>query len=218
MSYKIQLNQQTFHTERIFCIGRNYVQHIEELQNELPAAPVIFMKPASCLVKSGQSIPYPTHGQEMHHEAEIVVLIGKSGKAKQVQEARTFIAGLSIGIDFTLRDVQRQLKEKGLPWERAKAFDHSAPIGDFIPLSGTIDLTNLDIRCWVNEDLRQEGNSAQMIYRIETLIVELSHIWQLNAGDLIYTGTPAGVSTVKIGDVIRVENSQIGRFEWKITA
>jgi acylpyruvate hydrolase len=201
---------------RIFCIGRNYVEHVRELSNLVPTKPVVFIKPLSCLVKPGESIHFPRHGKELHHEVEIVVKVGKEGRARTEDEASSFVSAITIGLDLTLRDVQEDLKKKGLPWEIAKAFDQSAPIGDFIPYDRKLDLRNISFDCKVNGIERQRGNSGMMIFSIERLLVELSQIWLLYPGDLIYTGTPSGVGPLKVGDTIEIEGEKIGSFLWKI--
>jgi acylpyruvate hydrolase len=199
---------------RIFCIGRNYVEHVRELSNMVPTKPVVFIKPVTCLVKPGEHIHFPKHGKELHHEVEIVVKVGKEGRVRNEEEAPSFISAITIGLDLTLRDVQEELKKKGLPWEIAKAFDQSAPIGDFIPYDQTLDLKNISFGCRVNGIERQRGNSHYMIFSIERLLVELSQIWLLFPGDLVYTGTPSGVGPLKIGDTIEIESEKIGSFSW----
>jgi 2-keto-4-pentenoate hydratase/2-oxohepta-3-ene-1,7-dioic acid hydratase in catechol pathway len=202
--------------ERVFCIGRNYVEHAQELSNVIPSKPVIFIKPASCLVGPGEKIHFPKHGKELHHEVEIVVKVGREGRPGTEEEALSFISAITIGLDLTLRDVQEDLKKKGLPWEIAKAFEQSAPLGDFIPYDQSLDLSNISFGCNVNGIQRQRGNTGEMIFSIPRLLVELSKIWTLLPGDLIYTGTPSGVGPLKIGDIIEAESDQIGSFSWSI--
>ena len=214
MEFKIE--NETFTARRIFCVGRNYVAHARELNNELPETPVIFMKPSTCLVPPGVPLTFPPHGKELHHEVEVVILIGKDGRVQERKEASAFIRGVTLGLDLTLRDVQSGLKAKGLPWEKAKAFEQSAPIGDFTAYPGKIDLSNLEFFCRVNGDLRQQGNTRLMIFPVETLLVELSKIWQLRRGDLIYTGTPAGVAALNRGDRIEIGSDTLGSFFWQI--
>ncbi len=210
------VDQQTFTANRIFCVGRNYVAHAQELKNEVPDTPVIFMKPVSALVLPDQSVPFPAHGADLHHEVEVVILIGQAGRAHTPAEAASLISGLTLGLDLTLRDVQNKLKTKGLPWELAKAFDASAMIGHFTPYTPAIDLTSLSFACHVNNELRQQGCTDQMIFPIQTLLVFISSIWQLQPGDLIYTGTPAGVGPLKPGDQITISADWAGRFSWNI--
>jgi len=213
---ELRIDQTLFQPGRVFCIGRNYVEHIRELNNELPQKPVIFMKPGTCLVPPGSDVSKPRHGIELHHETEIVVLIGKRGRATTSQEARSFIAGLTIGLDLTLRDVQNELKKKGLPWELAKAFEQSAPIGLFKPYDGSFRLDDISFSASVNGEVRQQGNSNLMIFSIERLVTELSTIWELRPGDLIFTGTPAGVGPLEPGDTITITSDQFGSFSWHI--
>jgi 2-keto-4-pentenoate hydratase/2-oxohepta-3-ene-1,7-dioic acid hydratase in catechol pathway len=203
---------------RIFCIGRNYAEHAAELANPLPAAPVIFMKPPSSLVRAGQPIHFPHHGQELHHEVELVVKIGRAGRVGALDQALSYVAGISLGLDLTLRDLQQQLKQKGLPWEVAKAFDQSAPIGEFVACDASIDLGDIAFRCSVNGVQRQAGNSRDMIFPVARLLVELSRIWTLQPGDLLFTGTPAGVGPLRIGDRVEIASDLIGSFAWSIVA
>lgn len=203
---------------RIFCIGRNYAEHAKELQNEVPGQPVIFMKPPSALVLPGQPISMPKHGKDLQHEVELVVKIGNHGRAATMQAARNMITGLSLGLDLTLRDLQLNLKTKGLPWEMAKAFDGSAPVGYFTPLTSKLDLGNIDLCCEVNGQLRQLGNTGDMIFPVEQLVIAISAIWKLRPGDLIYTGTPAGVGSLKVGDIVTLKSPQLGRFSWNVLA
>jgi 2-keto-4-pentenoate hydratase/2-oxohepta-3-ene-1,7-dioic acid hydratase in catechol pathway len=201
---------------RVFCIGRNYVEHVHELKNIIPTKPVVFIKPVSCLVGPGEKIHFPKHGKELHYEVEIVVEVGQEGKAITEEEALSFISSITIGLDLTLRDVQEDLKKKGLPWEIAKAFEQSAPIGNFVPYDQSVDLKNISFGCKVNGIERQRGNTGEMIFSIGKLLVELSKIWMLCPGDLIYTGTPSGVGPLKIGDLIEIESDLTGSFSWSI--
>ncbi len=201
---------------RIFCIGRNYVEHIQELKNIIPTKPVVFIKPASCLVEPGEKIHFPKHGSELHYEVEIVVQVGSEGRVVREEEALSFISSITVGLDLTLRDVQEDLKKKGLPWEIAKAFEQSAPIGNFVPYDQSVDLNNISFGCKVNGLERQRGNTGKMIFSIGKLLVELSKIWVLRPGDLIYTGTPSGVGPLKIGDSIEIESDLTGSFSWSI--
>jgi 2-keto-4-pentenoate hydratase/2-oxohepta-3-ene-1,7-dioic acid hydratase in catechol pathway len=202
--------------ERVFCIGRNYVEHTHELSNIIPTKPVVFIKPASCLVEPGEKIHFPKHGNLLHHEVEIVVKVGWEGRVNTEEEALSFISSITVGLDLTIRDVQEELKKKGLPWEIAKAFEQSAPIGDFIPYDQSFDLNDISFACKVNGIERQRDNTGNMIFSIGKLLVELSKIWVLHPGDLIYTGTPSGVGPLKIGDVVEVESDPIGSFSWSI--
>ena len=204
------------HCARIFCIGRNYAEHIQELSNTVPTKPVVFIKPASCLVKPGEKIHFPKHGKELHHEVEIVVKVSSEGRVVREEEALSYVSGVSVGLDLTLRDVQTDLKKKGLPWEIAKAFEQSAPIGDFVPYDKSVDLNNISFGCRVNGIEKQRGNSRDMIFSIPKLLVELSKIWVLRPGDLLFTGTPSGVGPLKVGDSIEIKSNLTGSFSWSI--
>ena len=191
---------------RIFCIGRNYAAHAAELGNELPDEPVVFIKPESCLIREGEAVIFPIHGNDLHHEAEVVVEIGKNKS----------ISRIGIGLDLTLRDVQSSLKSKSLPWEKSKAFDGSSPLGKMIDFNGQ-DLKNLNIGCRVNGEIRQDGNTSLMLFSIEEIIQHLQSIWALREGDLIYTGTPKGVGPLKKGDIVEVFSAEIGISNWVIS-
>jgi 2-keto-4-pentenoate hydratase/2-oxohepta-3-ene-1,7-dioic acid hydratase in catechol pathway len=202
---------------RIFCIGQNYIAHIKELSNPMPEKPVIFMRPLSCLVPPGEEIHFPKHGKLLHYEVEIVVRIGKQGQNINEEEALSYIDAVTLGADLTLRDLQKQAKDKGLPWEEAKSFEQSAPLGEFLPYNPVaVNLKDLNFTCKINGELRQNGNTDDMLFGFERLIAELSKIWILRPGDMIYTGTPSGVGPLQIGDRIEVENYQIGAFSWSI--
>jgi 2-keto-4-pentenoate hydratase/2-oxohepta-3-ene-1,7-dioic acid hydratase in catechol pathway len=214
---KLSVGSHVYTPSRIFCVGMNYVEHIRELKNEIPSSPVIFMKPTTCLVPPGGSIPFPAHGHELHYETELVVLIGQEGRPRTQEEARAAIGGISLGLDMTLRDVQQQLRSKGKPWELCKAFDHSAPFGHFAPLLPSMNLGALNFTGSVNGRITQQGTTSDLVFPIATLICYLAEIWTLYPGDLLYTGTPKGVGPVKRGDQLSVEAPWCGRFEWTIT-
>lgn len=185
---------------KIICIGRNYADHAKELNNAVPTEPVIFMKPDSALLPKNRPFFIPEFSNNVHHELELVVRINKIGKHIQEKFAHKYYQEVTVGIDFTARDIQNQLKEKGLPWEKAKAFDGSAPIGKFIDKNELGDLNQLDISLKSNGELVQQGNTTDMIFKIDQLIEYISQYYTLKIGDLIYTGTPAGVAQVNIGD------------------
>jgi len=195
----------------------NYVAHIRELNNPIPDRPVIFMKPTTCLVPPGETLVYPSHGRELHYETEVVVLIGREGRPGTEEEARSTIGGISLGLDMTLRDVQLALRPQGHPWELCKAFDQSAPIGTFVPLLPSTDLATLEFTGKVNGNIKQQGNTSDLVFSITTLIRYLGTIWTLKPGDLIYTGTPVGVGPVFRGDRLTVEAPWCGCFEWTIS-
>jgi 2-keto-4-pentenoate hydratase/2-oxohepta-3-ene-1,7-dioic acid hydratase in catechol pathway len=200
---------------RVFCIGRNYSEHARELDNPVPAEPVVFMKPANCLVRPGTAIPFPGHGEDLQHEVEIVLRIGAGGRHISPDAAMSHIDAVTVGFDLTLRDVQQELKAKGLPWEKAKAFEGSAPLGEWAA-AGAVDTTATKFRCYVGETLRQEGDTREMLFPVPELLAHLSSIWTLAAGDLVFTGTPAGVGPVLPGDRLTAEADGIGRFAWDV--
>ena len=190
---------------KILCIGRNYSEHIKELGNPTPDAPVIFIKPASSVIGDGEAIVIPPYSHDCHHEAELALLIGRKGKDIPVDQAMEAIAGYGVGIDLTLRDVQSELKKKGLPWEIAKGFDTSCPLSTFVEASHVADPQNLQIRMTVNGEVRQDGNTSMMIHRIPSIISYMSGRFTLEPGDVILTGTPAGVSRIVSGDRLMAE-------------
>lgn len=184
---------------KIFCVGRNYSEHAKELGNAVPENPVIFSKPDTALLKNGEAFYLPDFSNDVHHEAELVIRINKMGKKIQEKFARNYFNEIGFGIDFTARDLQSQLKEKGLPWELAKAFDGSAPLGEFMNVEN-MPLDNISFSLLKNGQMVQSGNTAQMIFSFEKIVSFVSGYFTLKVGDLIYTGTPAGVSKVNIGD------------------
>jgi fumarylpyruvate hydrolase len=212
----LQLGSQNYSPQRIFCIGKNYAEHVKELGGRAPGQPVVFMKPVSCLVSPGETIRMPTHGNNLHHEAEVVVLIGTPGKDIPESTAAAHIAGLTLGLDLTLRDVQSAMKKKGWPWEISKAFDDSAPCGHPVAYDENIPLDNISFECRVNDEVCQTGNSGEMMFPIPTLVHYLSGIWELMEGDLIFTGTPAGVGPLHPGDRITLHSDLLGTFEWSL--
>lgn len=185
---------------KIICIGRNYAAHIEELKNEKPGKPVVFLKPDTALLKGGAPFFYPDFSTNIHHEIELVLKISKEGKYIQPQFAHRYFEEIGLGIDFTARDLQDQCKAKGLPWEIAKAFNGSAPIGEFKSVAELGNLQNIDFHLEINGELKQKGNTSLMLFDFATIISYVSQFFTLKKGDLIYTGTPAGVGPVQIGD------------------
>jgi len=198
-------NGRHFPIGKILCIGRNYTEHIKELGNATPDAPVIFIKPASSVIGEGEMIVIPPYSSDCHHEVELALLIGRKGKDIPADQAMGSIAGYGVGIDLTLRDVQSELKKKGLPWEIAKGFDTSCPLSAFVEASGVADPQNLRIRMTVNGEVRQDGNTSMMIHRIPAIIRHMSNCFTLEPGDVILTGTPAGVSRIVSGDHLTAE-------------
>ena len=185
---------------KIFCIGRNYVAHAKELGNDVPDEPVIFMKPKSALLQAHTPFYYPEFSNELHYEAELVLRICKNGKYIQERFANKYYNGVTVGIDFTARDIQNDLKSKGLPWEKAKAWDNSAVIGKWIDLKPEINKSDINFCLYKNKELVQQGNSGQMIFSFDQIIANISNYFSLNIGDLVFTGTPAGVGECVVGD------------------
>ncbi|MBK7763468.1 MAG: fumarylacetoacetate hydrolase family protein [Bacteroidetes bacterium] len=185
---------------KIFCVGRNYAEHAKELQNEIPSSPVIFMKPHTALLSDGKDFYYPNFTNDLHYECEIVLRICKNGKAISEKFASTYYDAITLGIDFTARDLQQHQKEKGLPWEIAKAFDHSAVIGNWKTISNEEKAKPLLFKLDKNGETVQNGNTADLMYSFEKIIAYISSFFTLNMGDIIFTGTPQGVGPVKIGD------------------
>jgi 2-keto-4-pentenoate hydratase/2-oxohepta-3-ene-1,7-dioic acid hydratase in catechol pathway len=186
---------------KIICIGRNYVKHIEELKNERPDSPVIFLKPDSAVLLPRNPFVIPPFSADVHYEVEVIVKIDKVGKFIDQKFAHKYYDEISLGIDFTARDLQEQLRSKGLPWEKAKAFDGSAVIGEFFPKEN-FDLLNLGFQLYKNEILVQNGNTRQMLWKIDEIIAYVSQYFTLKKGDIIFTGTPEGVGRVDPDDVL----------------
>jgi 2-keto-4-pentenoate hydratase/2-oxohepta-3-ene-1,7-dioic acid hydratase in catechol pathway len=185
---------------KIFCVGRNFAEHAKELGNIIPDEPVIFMKPKSALLQSHTPFYYPEFTNELHYECELVLRISKNGKYIQEKFASKYYDAVSVGIDFTARDIQNELKEKGLPWEKAKAWDNSAVVGKWIPLANIKNKKDINFGLYKNKELMQQGNSGQMIYDFDYLVSYISNYFSVNIGDLVFTGTPAGVGEVVVGD------------------
>lgn len=198
---------------RIFCIGRNYAEHVRELGNAPDEACLVFMKPATCVVPAGKPIVLPRDRGGVHHEAELVVMLTGGGADIAVERALDPVGALTLGLDLTLRDLQGELKKKGAPWELAKAFDGAAPLGDWTPYHGQ-DLQALEFTCDVNGTRRQAGHTKDMLFPVARLIHLLSRTWALQRGDIIFTGTPAGVGPLLPGDRVTLAGPGLGRFEW----
>jgi len=187
---------------KIICVGRNYADHVTELGNSIPDEPVLFMKPKSALLQSHTPFYYPEFTNELHYECELVLRVCKNGKYIQAKHAGNYYDAVTVGIDFTARDVQDELKSKGLPWEKAKAFDNSAVVGKFITLTPDFNRKSIPFSLVKNNEKVQEANSSQMIFSIDRIIENISNYFSLNIGDLIFTGTPAGVGECVVGDVM----------------
>ena len=203
---------------RIFAIGRNYAEHIKELNNERPDEPVIFTKPDTAVLRNNAPFYYPDFSKDVHYEVELVLRICKEGKNIEEKFAHKYYDAIGIGVDFTARDLQQKAKEKGLPWDIAKGFNSSAPLSDkFIPVSSFKDLKNINFSLKVNDQIRQEGNTSLMLFNFDYIILYLSRFFTLRTGDLIFTGTPKGVGPVKVGDILHafIEDEKLLEFEVK---
>jgi 2-keto-4-pentenoate hydratase/2-oxohepta-3-ene-1,7-dioic acid hydratase in catechol pathway len=187
---------------KIICIGRNYAKHIEELQNEKPENPVIFLKPDSAILAKNQPFFIPPFSNDIHYEVEVLVKINKVGKYIDEKFAHKYYDEIGLGIDFTARDIQAKCKEKGLPWEKAKGFDGSAVIGEFYDKNELGDLNNLEFSLKLNNALVQEGNTNAMLWKTDELIAYVSQFFTLKKGDIIFTGTPAGVGRIQENDTL----------------
>jgi 2-keto-4-pentenoate hydratase/2-oxohepta-3-ene-1,7-dioic acid hydratase in catechol pathway len=185
---------------KIICIGRNYADHAKELGNEVPDEPVVFMKPKSALLQAHTPFYYPEFTNELHYECELVLRISKNGKYIQERHASNYYNGITVGIDFTARDIQNVCREKGLPWEKAKAFDNSAAVGKFIDVTPDLNKKNINFHLLKNGEMVQKANSGQMIFSFDSIISHISNYFSINIGDLIFTGTPAGVGECVVGD------------------
>lgn len=202
---------------KIIAVGRNYAEHIRELDNEQPDAPVIFTKPDTAILRNNEPFYLPDFSSDVHHEVELIVRISKMGKHIEEKFAHKYYEEVGLGIDFTARDLQSKLKAKGLPWDLAKGFNGSAPISAFVPKSEFADLQNLSLRLDVNNETRQEGNTSMMLFRIDYLIAFVSQYFLLQQGDILFTGTPKGVGAVKPGDRLTgyLEDRKLLDFEVK---
>lgn len=206
-------SNQTFSVGKIVCLGRNYLDHIRELGNAVPDRAVIFCKPASSLLKNGGSVVIPPYSDDCHHELELALLIGKPGKSISENHALDYVAGYGVALDLTLRDLQTELKGKGLPWEISKGFDTSCPLSNFVPAKKIDDPNNLELTLKINGEIRQQGNTSMMMRSVEKIICDISEYYTLEPGDIILTGTPAGVSRMVSGDRLLGEIENVGTLE-----
>lgn len=190
---------------KIFCIGRNYADHTKEMMADIPEAPVFFLKPPTAIIGDGEWISRPTISNDLHHEVEMTVLIGRGGKNILRGNALNFVAGYGIGLDMTLRDIQSEAKKKGLPWTLAKGFDTSAPISHFVPASEIGDPHNLEIKLDVNGVTRQQSNTRNIIFKVDELIAYISQFFTFERGDIIFTGTPEGIAPAASGDRLEAQ-------------
>ncbi|MES2730897.1 MAG: fumarylacetoacetate hydrolase family protein [Bacteroidota bacterium] len=202
---------------KIFAIGRNYAEHIKELNNERPDEPIIFSKPDTAILRKNAPFYYPDFSKDIHYEVEILLRIEKEGKNIDATFAHKYYKEIGIGIDFTARDLQQKAKDKGLPWDIAKGFNGSAPISDFVPLTDYPNLKNINFSLKVNGEWRQQGNTSMMLFDFDYIISYLSTFFTLKKGDIIYTGTPKGVGPIKIGDTLEafIEDKKMLEFEIK---
>ena len=202
---------------KIICIGRNYSEHAKELKNDIPKEPVFFLKPDTALVKDNTPFYYPAFSNDIHYEVELVIKISKNGKTILPQFAHKYYEQITVGIDFTARDLQQQCKEKGLPWEKAKAFDSSAPVGRFMSLDQLKNKGQINFSLHINNIQVQHGVSSDMLFSFDHIIAHISNFITLKTGDLIFTGTPAGVGPVTIGDrlVAKIEGEELLNFDIK---
>ena len=209
-----------FPVHRIYCVGRNYVEHAQEMGHSGREPPFFFMKPADAVLLAAPgsctALPYPGLTKNLHHEIELVVAIGTGGKDIAVGQAESHIFGYAVGLDMTRRDLQNDMKAQGRPWCIGKGFDHSAPIGPITPKADAGDITHASISLQVNDALRQNSTLGQLIWNISETIAQLSAAWELQPGDLIYTGTPAGVGAVLPGDVLKGSISGLTSIELKV--
>jgi 2-keto-4-pentenoate hydratase/2-oxohepta-3-ene-1,7-dioic acid hydratase in catechol pathway len=202
---------------KIICIGRNYAEHAKELGNDIPDEPVIFMKPKSALLQAHTPFYYPEFTNELHYECELVLRVSKNGKYIQERHASNYYNGITVGIDFTARDLQDEAKAKGLPWEKSKAFDNSAAVGKFLDITPEINKKNINFSLQKNKEVVQKGNSGKMLFSFDAIIASISNYFSLNIGDIIFTGTPAGVGECVVGDDLEAffEDKSLLHFEVK---
>jgi 2-keto-4-pentenoate hydratase/2-oxohepta-3-ene-1,7-dioic acid hydratase in catechol pathway len=198
-------SDETLEVRKIFCIGRNYAEHAKEMNAAVPESPIFFLKPTTAIIGNGGVILKPAISNDLHHEVEMTVLIGRGGRNIQKGEALSCIAGYGIGLDMTLRDVQSEAKKKGLPWTLAKGFDTSAPLSSFVPAARILDPHNLGVRLDVNGATRQLSNTKNFIFKIEELISYISRFFTFERGDIIFTGTPDGVAQTGAGDQLEAQ-------------
>jgi len=202
---------------KIICIGRNYLAHVKELDNDLPTEPMFFMKPETALLPLGEPFPYPDFSHEIHYETELVLRVCKTGKAIDEKSASEYYDAITVGIDFTARDLQSKCKAKGHPWEIAKAFDCSAPMGGFRKINTLKNPKDIDFGMKLNDNWVQQGHSRDMIFSFDRIVAHVSRFVTLNEGDCIFTGTPQGVGEVHVGDKLELflEGDPVFEFEVK---
>jgi acylpyruvate hydrolase len=207
---KIRVETEEYIVTKVLCLGRNYIEHAKEMKAEVPSAPIVFLKPPSAILRPGGMIIIPHFSSDVHHEVELVVLLGKGGKNIAHRDAMLHVAGYAVGLDMTLRDVQAEAKRRGLPWTVAKGFDTSAPVSEFVPCAKAPNPHVCDISLKVNGEIRQQSNTRNMIFMVPDVIAYLSTVFTLDPGDLIFMGTPEGVGPVQPGDILDARIEGIG--------
>jgi 2-keto-4-pentenoate hydratase/2-oxohepta-3-ene-1,7-dioic acid hydratase in catechol pathway len=215
---KIHLGHRAYPPGRIFCLAANYHDHAKEMGKPPPSAPVVFMKPATSLVPPETDIPLPRHGQVLDYEGELVLLIDKEGQDVPAAQAMEMVAGVGLGLDLTMRDLQRGLIAEGRPWEACKSFDRSAPLGPMVPMATAGDIATLAFSLAVNGAVRQRGRVADMVFPPAELVAAISRIWCLLPGDLVFTGTPAGIGPLQAGDRVELAAPWCPGSSWRIVA
>ena len=201
---------------KIVCIGQNYPKHNKEMNSSRPESPILFLKPSTAIIHEGTFIMLPEYSKEVHHEIELALLVGKLTKNIAARDWKDYIAGAGIALDLTLRDHQRTAKDGGLPWSISKGFDGSCPVSEFVPIKDISDIQNLSIELEVNGKIRQAGSTSEMIFKVDQLISFISGIFTLEPGDLVLTGTPAGVSKLNPGDRLNAKIDKIGNVLFKV--
>jgi 2-keto-4-pentenoate hydratase/2-oxohepta-3-ene-1,7-dioic acid hydratase in catechol pathway len=209
-SILFEASGKSFSVGKILCLGRNYAAHAQEMSAAVPELPVVFLKPATAIIHEGENVIIPHISADVHHEVEMVIVIGKRAKDVRVANAYAYVEGYAVGLDMTLRDVQAEAKQKGLPWTVAKGFDTSAPVSYAVEKAKVANPHSLTLSLKVNGERRQHSSTAKMIFRIDFLVSYLSTIFTLEPGDLIFTGTPEGVGSVRSGDVLEAELETVG--------
>jgi acylpyruvate hydrolase len=216
MSRVLLKPESTLGVGKIVCVGQNYILHIEELKSKRSKDPLIFLKPSTAILSEGNPIILPDFSDEIHHETELALLIGKKAKNISKSDWKNYVVGAGIALDLTLRDVQREAKKNGHPWTICKGFDGSCPISSFTPLQNISDIQKLNIELYINNTLRQKGYTGDMIWPVDEVLVFISKIFTLEPGDIILTGTPAGVGKIKSGDHLRAQISDLGMVEFDV--